>query len=238
MPDLHYWFTGTSLYLATSFGFAIAVGLIGIREMVSRRLFYGFICVALVLSGFAWRTASKQESDAAAQEQESSALRGKLVDIQSAMGKIADALNVSKGQSAAALADQILAKIGPDWNLDPEQRKDLDYELTQYSPDRRFKVRILMLPSNSQSQIYGNELVSLFVKDHWPAEGISDLTLRPDLRGVSVMVPNGTKVLGDIPAQTRELMLILKSARLDFILRPPGTSTQWDSPAIAVGIRP
>jgi septal ring factor EnvC (AmiA/AmiB activator) len=63
MPSWENWFSGTALFLAGSFLFAISVGIIGIREMISDRTFLAFMFIALNLGLLAWYTAAKQESE-------------------------------------------------------------------------------------------------------------------------------------------------------------------------------
>ncbi len=64
LPPFQYWISGPAIYLAGSFAFAVIVGLIGIRWMVSDRRFRSLIAIAVVLSALAWRTAAKQEQTA------------------------------------------------------------------------------------------------------------------------------------------------------------------------------
>jgi hypothetical protein len=99
MPETHHWFTGAALFLAGSFAFAILVGLIGIKEMVSRKLFAILTAMAVILSGLAWYTAAKQEEQNAF--------------VSANIKRIADTTNVNPNQSAQALADQIIGRISP-----------------------------------------------------------------------------------------------------------------------------
>ncbi len=61
IPAPDHWFSGPALYLAMSFIFVVTVALIGIKEMISGKLFCALIVAAAVLSVMAWYTAAKQE---------------------------------------------------------------------------------------------------------------------------------------------------------------------------------
>jgi hypothetical protein len=140
MPAFQYWITGTSLFLAGSFVFTVAVGLIGIREMISHKAFMILMVFAVALSFLAWRTAAKQEEVSATQETHSRELENKIGDLNSQLAtiaqsnkkqedqlsnvvaqnkefednlaKIANAANLNPNQSTQALADQIINKLG------------------------------------------------------------------------------------------------------------------------------
>jgi hypothetical protein len=99
MPPLACWFSGTALFLAGSFSFTIAVGLIGIKEMISDRFFIIFLFAAVNLSLLAWYTAAKQASDSA--------------DLTASIQKIAGTANINPNQSAQALADEIIKRLEP-----------------------------------------------------------------------------------------------------------------------------
>ena len=99
MPPLTSWFSGTALFLGGSFAFTIAVGLIGIKEMISDRVFIIFLFVAVNLSLLAWFTAAKQAADS---------------DIlQASIQKIAGTAHIDPNQSAQALADEIIKRLAP-----------------------------------------------------------------------------------------------------------------------------
>ena len=124
------------------------------------------------------------------------------------------------------------------WRMPENQMERLDNVLKQVPPESRFKVRLLLLPASAQSHTFGDDLSKVLHHNGFDGERVTDFTLDADLDGLSVIVPNGTKRLGDIPPQTRQLMALLDQAGIPYILRPPGTSTVWDTPAIVVGMKP
>jgi len=65
MPHAAFWFTGTALYVATSFTFTTVVGLIGIKQIIPKREYYVCFGFALILSLGAWSTAALQEQASA-----------------------------------------------------------------------------------------------------------------------------------------------------------------------------
>ncbi|MDB5635258.1 MAG: hypothetical protein JWP51_166 [Bradyrhizobium sp.] len=99
MPAFHFWFSGAALFLAGSFGFAITVGLVGIRQMVSYRLFNILIAIAVLLSGLAWRTAAKQESDSDTQVEQIGVLRKGLQALTDTL-KLPEGLSIQETTSA------------------------------------------------------------------------------------------------------------------------------------------
>lgn len=124
------------------------------------------------------------------------------------------------------------------WRLPGDQKERLESVLGKVPESDRFKVRVLALMSSRQSQTFSSDLYSALHDQHWDVEKVTDLTMRPDLSGLSIQVPNGTKTVDDIPSATRKLIEIFTAAKIPFILRPPGTATYWDTPAIAVGSKP
>jgi hypothetical protein len=134
LPPPHFWFTGAALFLAGSFAFTVLVGLIGIRQMISNRIFMVLLIVAAVLSALAWRTAAKQAEDEDAQQANAATLSGQLTtitasnkkqeeqlakvatqnsELQGILAKIAGAADVSLNQSANEIAAAVIAKIEP-----------------------------------------------------------------------------------------------------------------------------
>ncbi|HUA52973.1 MAG TPA: hypothetical protein VMB81_12465 [Candidatus Sulfotelmatobacter sp.] len=113
MPPLSFWFTGTSLYLFFSFAFVVGVALVGIRDMISGRLFIILIGAAIVLAFFAWRTAAIQERDAAEQKQRNDRLDAQNDSLSDGLGKIAAALNIqmTPKEIAAKPIDEVVAAI-------------------------------------------------------------------------------------------------------------------------------
>jgi hypothetical protein len=106
MPSLQYWFSGAAIYFAGSFAFAIVVGLIGIKSMISKRLFAAMMVFALILTLLAWRTAARQEETSAQQDQDNR-------ELKSTLNKIASSINIDPNQSAQSLADKIIERIQP-----------------------------------------------------------------------------------------------------------------------------
>ena len=99
-PPLSNWFSGTAIFLAGSFTFGVVVGLIGIRSMISDRVYWIFLVAAMVRGLLAWYTAAKQERDSAelkTQHRQNSRINRK----------------VNPNQSAQALADDIIARLNP-----------------------------------------------------------------------------------------------------------------------------
>ena len=127
MPPISFWFTGTALYLAASFVFAIGVGLIGIKDMIPKKLFYVLLAFAVLLSGTAWHVAAQQEQDSFNQDQ--------ILDgISKSIGKIASATNVNPNQSSNELAEKIIKKFN-DLQSQINQTKSSVQELQNPPPD-------------------------------------------------------------------------------------------------------
>ncbi|MBI2716642.1 MAG: hypothetical protein HYX37_19680 [Rhizobiales bacterium] len=99
MPSIDHWFSGAALFLAGSFLFTIAVGIIGIREMISDKIFLVFLFAAVNLGLLAWYTAAKQERDTA--------------ELRINITKIAGAAGANPNQSVQTLADEIIKRIAP-----------------------------------------------------------------------------------------------------------------------------
>src|ERR1700693_1007546 len=75
LPAFQYWISGTALFLAGSFAFSLAVGLIGIKEMVSKKVLGFLMAASIILSFLAWRTAAQQESDSSSSDERIGALQ-------------------------------------------------------------------------------------------------------------------------------------------------------------------
>jgi hypothetical protein len=86
LPELHYWFTGTALYMALSSIFAAVVAVIGIRSMISRRWFGFLMLAALVLSFLAWKEAAKQGRDSKEQAAANATLSASIKELQGNSG--------------------------------------------------------------------------------------------------------------------------------------------------------
>jgi hypothetical protein len=141
---------------------------------------------------------------------------------------------------AVAIAAQfyVNSKLTEKWTLSDSQTKRLSQLLCQRPTAERYKVRILVLPSEQNPGSLGSDLHHVFYKCQWDTEYVNDYTLGTDLVGVSVQVPNGTLSVADAPFRSRDLVGMLKTAGITNELRQPGTATQWDSAAISVGAKP
>jgi hypothetical protein len=129
IPALHFWFSGAAPFLAGSFAFTVAVGLIGIRQVISHRTFAFLLVVAIALSGLAWHTAAKQEEDSATEAKHSLDLEGNIGDLKGQLSTITQS-NKTQEEQLAKLASQNtelqnnLAKIANAANLNPNQSAD------------------------------------------------------------------------------------------------------------------
>jgi hypothetical protein len=129
-------------------------------------------------------------------------------------------------------------ELSAEWKLSGAQKARLTQLLCQRPASERYKVRILVLPSDQNSRSFGDDLQNVFYDCHWDAEYVNDFSLAVDLVGVSVQVQNGTRSAAGAPVRARDLVVVLKAAGITDELRPAGTATQWDSAAISVGARP
>jgi|GEM_PF-6280285 len=68
MPPLEAWFSGTALFFAGSFAFGITVGLIGIKRMMSKKIFTLLEIAAVILTACAWWSAAGSEATSAVQK--------------------------------------------------------------------------------------------------------------------------------------------------------------------------
>ncbi|MEI9886366.1 MAG: hypothetical protein WDN08_07655 [Rhizomicrobium sp.] len=179
LPPLQYWFSGSALFLATSFAFGVVVGFVGIKDMISLKLFYILLTIGLLLTVAAWYSAASDAQDSA--------------DTKAKLTEIANAIHISPDSSAASLAAEILKRL-PDteWHLTADQKTRLGAVLDSVPVADRFTVEMHVLASDGASRVFGDEILTLFKQHHWEANGTIDFDLRPNLKGVWVGVANGT----------------------------------------------
>lgn len=106
MPPIEFWVTGTALYLFVSFVFVVAVALIGIKTMISGRLFTLLIGAAVVLAFFAWRTAAIQERDASEQKKRNDELAQGIAEIATSLK-----VTLNANQLATQPVEKVVAAI-------------------------------------------------------------------------------------------------------------------------------
>lgn len=68
MPPLGAWFSGTALFFAGSFAFGLTVGLTGIKQMMSKKIFALFEIIAIILTACAWWSAADSAATSTAQK--------------------------------------------------------------------------------------------------------------------------------------------------------------------------
>jgi uncharacterized protein YdbL (DUF1318 family) len=237
LPAPDFWFTGTSLFLAGSFVFTIAVGLIGIREMISQRKFLVLMVFAVLLSGLAWRTAAKQEEDSAKQGTVIDSLNGQLSNIgasnkkqedelgnlavqnkslEETLAKIANAANLNPNQSAETLANEIIKRLpGAPWHLTDDEKTKLGNVFDSAPTDNRFLIDVEALIGSNQSQMYKDDLASVIQLHHWDVTGGVDTSIKADLEGLYIAVKEGTTAQ-TLPPEAATMANILKGAGIKF----------------------
>lgn len=67
VPAFAYWLTGAALYPAVAFLFASVIGVLGLKNIISRSIFWAGVSLALLLTGAAWWQAAEQGASAAQQ---------------------------------------------------------------------------------------------------------------------------------------------------------------------------
>jgi hypothetical protein len=154
LPELQYWLSGTSLYLAGSFAFATVVGVAGLRDKISGKALVGCLVAAVCLSCFAWVTAARQEKDNA--------------DLKRNIIRIADNLNINSNLSAKYLADEILKRLPPKYPLTDAERERLAAVLAATPVSERFALDIYW-PQLNGTRIYADALAKVFTAQQWDA---------------------------------------------------------------------
>jgi hypothetical protein len=212
MPHIEYWFSGAAVYLAGSFAFAIFVGMIGIKEMVSRRLFTALMGVAVVLTALAWRTAAKQEQDNS--------------ELTQSITTIAGALKAAPASSAKELADEIMKLLPPKYPLTDAEKERLGSVLNSTPSGQRFSVE-LFWPQLNGTRGYADTLALVFRAAGW------DVTVRmaalTNGHGLTFALSSKTDLGKDAaPADAIRLMELLSKAQVPFAVGqlenvPPGT---------------
>jgi uncharacterized protein YdbL (DUF1318 family) len=237
LPAADFWFTGTSLFLAGSFAFTIAVGLIGIKEMISQRKFMVLMVFAILLSGLAWRTAAKQEEDSAKQGTVIDSLNGKLSNIrdsnkaqedqlgtlatqnknlQETLSKIANAANLNPNQSAETLANEIIKRLpGAPWHLTDDEKTKLGNIFDSAPTDSHFPIDVEALIGSTQSQMYKDDLATTIHLHHWDVTGGVDTSIKADLEGLYIAVKDGT-TKETLPPDVVVMANMLNSAGIKF----------------------
>jgi hypothetical protein len=155
LPEFQYWVTGTSLYLAGSFAFAIVVGVAGLRDKVSEKALVACLVVAACLSCFAWLTAARQEKDNA--------------DLKHNIVRIADGLNIDSSLSAKRLSDEILKRLPPRYPLTDAEGERLAAVLAATPTAERFAVEIYW-PQLNGTHVYADTFATVFTANQWDAK--------------------------------------------------------------------
>jgi hypothetical protein len=114
MPALHFWFSQATIYVAGAFVFMVVVGLIGIKDMVSRKIFYVFWVIAVILAAMAWGTAAKQDEDNHKQAGIIKELQAKVSSTDGAVRQIASTLGITTYITPEELADRLRQKQASD----------------------------------------------------------------------------------------------------------------------------
>ena len=154
LPELQYWFSGTSLFLAGSFAFATVVSVAGLRDKISGKRFVGCLIAAACLSCFAWVVAARQERDSA--------------NLKQNIVRIADSLNINSNLSAKYLADEILKRLPPKYPLTDAEREQLASVLAATPVSERFAVDIYW-PQLNGTRVYADMLAKVFTAHQWEA---------------------------------------------------------------------
>jgi hypothetical protein len=99
LPPIQYWFSGTALFLAGSFVIATAMGLIGIKNMISNTIAKGLMIAALALLAIGWWSAAKQEKQSDDLTKSIASIFG-VAQSQQSLSVIMEALRNSQQQVA------------------------------------------------------------------------------------------------------------------------------------------
>jgi hypothetical protein len=244
IPAPHFWFSNAALFLAGSFAFTVLVGLIGIRQMISNRVFSILLVVAIALSALAWCTAAKQEEDSTIQASHSLDLEGKIgnlngqlaaitqsnkkqeeqlskvasqnTELQGSMAKIAGAANLNPNQSAERLADEIIKRLpGAPWHLTDDEKSRFGGILDAVSVSDRFPIDVEALIGSNQSQMYKDDLGGVIHLHNWEITGGVDTSIKADLEGLYIAIKEGTSEQ-TIPLDDVAIANMLNSAGIKF----------------------
>lgn len=107
IPPFHDWISSSAFFLLGSFVVSIVLGLIGVKEMISKKLIIFLVGISLLVTTAGLWSTAKQQEDTDLQET-------KIDDLSKNMKRIADAanLNPTPGQSAQDLANRVIAYLG------------------------------------------------------------------------------------------------------------------------------
>ena len=124
------------------------------------------------------------------------------------------------------------------WSLTDGQKQILAAVLASIPEKERFPVQSMVLIGSTQSQAYGQEISNVFTANQWTMNGTMDTTLRPDLLGLHIVVPEGAKSDDDLSPNTKKLAEILFRAQIRFrFSQKPGFKKEQGA-ALAVGSGP
>lgn len=154
LPELQYWLSGTSLYLAGSFAFVTVVGVAGLRDKISGKALAGSLFAAACLSCFAWVTAARQEKDSA--------------DLKQNIFRIANSLSINSNLSAKYLAEEILKRLPPKFPLTDAERERLAAVLAATPVSERFAVDIYW-PQLNGTRAYADTFAKVLIANQWEA---------------------------------------------------------------------
>lgn len=81
MPALKYWFNASSLFITCSFIFSLAIGFIGIKPMISNKIFSAAIFCGAFLTLFGWFVTAKQTQELQNQTEQNTILVNKIDNL-------------------------------------------------------------------------------------------------------------------------------------------------------------
>jgi hypothetical protein len=177
MPSLHFWFTGTALYLCAATAVPLALAVIGVRGMLHPIAFRTLMFVVAILTFLGWRSAAVQEQLSETQEsrwiqsqrkwddieRKSDSAKKMLEDIAGFMQKLPD-------QSAKVMAGRILDQFGPRGIPDNVAKAIMD-ELKTAPAATFFTV---VYNGDEETHRYLNRIGSILVAAGWSSLGVGE----------------------------------------------------------------
>lgn len=173
----------------------MVVGLIGIKGLISHRIFFVCLIAAIILSLAAWREAAKQEYIVTQRDLQNSNLRNNLE-------KIASSLNMSSSESAQALAKEILNRIG-DRIVSPSTAEKIIQDLKAAGS---FQVTVRRGGPDSEIAQFSSQMEQILKLSGWQVHGPIISMASSGVQGIYVVVNDNDKP----PVSARILLAILQ----------------------------